>query len=59
MKSITHLKVDPLKAPTFPDKNNLHQNWWKLNDKSPDSEFVQQRRAALETYFIKVGGGGG
>lgn len=47
-------KIDPLKAPTFPDKNNLHQNWWKLQDKDPSSDFVKQRRAALETYFIKL-----
>jgi len=47
-------KVDPAKAPAFPDKNNLHQNWWKLSDKDPASEFVGQRRAALETYFTKL-----
>ena len=47
-------KVDTAKAPAFPDKNNLHQNWWKLNDKDPASEFVQQRRAALETYLNKL-----
>jgi hypothetical protein len=47
-------KVDPTKAPAFPDKNNLHQNWWKMNDKDPSSEFVQQRLAALETYFKKL-----
>jgi hypothetical protein len=47
-------KVDPTKAPAFPDKNNLHQNWWKLSDKDPASEFVQQRKAALETYFKKL-----
>ena len=46
--------VNPKTAPAFPDKNNLHQQWWKLNDKDPESEFVKQRKAALGTYIDKL-----
>ena len=43
--------VDPTKVPPFPDKNNLHQNWWKGTDKDPKSEFVQQRKLALDKWL--------
>ena len=43
--------VDPTKVPPFPDKNNLHQNWWKGTDKDPKSDFVQNRRLALDKWL--------
>ena len=43
--------VDPSKVPPFPDKNNLHQNWWKGTDKDPKSDFVQQRKLALDKWL--------
>ena len=41
-------------APPFPDKNDLHENWWLLSDKDPSSEFVKQRVAVLGAYFSRL-----
>ena len=31
-------------APAFPDKNHLHDQWWKLDARNPSSDFVKQRK---------------
>lgn len=46
--------VPEKRMPPFPDKGIAHQNWWKFNEKDPDSEFVQQRKAALNAYLMKL-----
>mmetsp|Transcript_16958 Transcript_16958/g.49417 ORF Transcript_16958/g.49417 Transcript_16958/m.49417 type:complete len:251 (-) Transcript_16958:533-1285(-) len=46
--------IDPTKSPPFPDKSIVHGNWWKFQDKDPKSEFVQQRKDALNAYLTKL-----
>jgi len=43
--------VNKNESPPFPDRNDLHDNWWLLADKDPSSDFVKQRKLVLGTYI--------
>lgn len=47
-------KTMDLRGVTFPDKAVFHENWWKGQDKDPESPFVLQRKEALNTYLRKL-----
>jgi len=45
--------LDP-SSPAFPDKNVLNQNWFKMDEKDVNSEFVKQRKESLHMYLGKL-----
>ena len=53
---MSHNLVDRLQAPPFPEKQTFRDSWYKFDATDVNSDFVRNRRVALDQYLRNLFG---
>ena len=53
---LSHNLVDRLQAPPFPEKQTFRDSWYKFDATDVNSDFVRNRRVALDQYLRNLFG---
>jgi len=53
---LSHNLVDLLQAPPFPEKQTFRDSWYKFDATDVNSDFVRNRRVALDQYLRNLFG---